>query len=64
MVSFELGKEIEKDDFSSCHERGTKKKFWVPMRNQTSGLRIPHSDALPPLQHVKNRESENKVNTF
>ena len=27
MVSFELGKEIEKDVFSSCHERGTKKKF-------------------------------------
>ena len=22
MVSFELGKEIEKDVFSSCHERG------------------------------------------
>ena len=38
------------------------------MRNQTSGLRIPRFDALPPLQHVKNRESENnvdpKVNTF
>ena len=27
MVSFELGKEIEKDVFSSCHERGTKKKI-------------------------------------
>ena len=27
MVSFELGKEIEKDVFLSCHERGTKKKF-------------------------------------
>ena len=26
MVSFELGKDIEKDVFSSCHERGTKKK--------------------------------------
>ena len=25
--SFELGKEIEKDVFSSCHERGTMKKF-------------------------------------
>ena len=33
--------------FSSCHERGTKKKFWVPMRNQTSDLRISRSDALP-----------------
>ena len=26
--------------FSSCHERGTKKKFWVPIRNPTSDLRI------------------------
>ena len=25
MVGFELGKEIERDVFSSCHERGTKK---------------------------------------
>ena len=33
MVSFELGKEIEKDVFSACHERGTKKKFRVPIRN-------------------------------
>ena len=32
MVSFELGKEIEKFFFSSCHERGTKKKFCVPRR--------------------------------
>ena len=27
MVSFELSKEIEKDVFSSCHERRTNKKF-------------------------------------
>ena len=27
MVSFELGKEIEKKVFSSCHERGTKEKI-------------------------------------
>ena len=26
--------------FSSCHERGTKKKFWVPTRNRTSDLRF------------------------
>ena len=26
MVSFKLGKEIEKDILSSCHERGTQKK--------------------------------------
>ena len=31
---------VEKDGFSSCHERGTKKKFWVPMRNRTSIVRI------------------------
>ena len=36
---------IEKDVFSSCHERETKKKFWVPMRNRTSDLRIPHGDS-------------------
>ena len=30
MVSFELGKEIKKDFFSSCQERGTKKKFRNP----------------------------------
>ena len=27
MGSFELAKEIEKEIFSSCQERGTKKKF-------------------------------------
>ena len=31
----------------SCHKPGTKKQFWVPMRNQTSDLWIPHSNALP-----------------
>ena len=30
MVSFELGREIKKDFFSSCQERGTKKKFRNP----------------------------------
>ena len=49
MVSFELGKEI-KMVIWSCHERGTKKTFWVPMRNRTSDQRIPRSDALP-LSH-------------
>ena len=43
--------------FSSCHERGTKKKFWVPMRNRTSDLRIPRSDALP-LSHRDSTVSE------
>ena len=36
--------------FSSCHERRTKKKLWVPMRNQTSDPRTPRSDAQP-LSH-------------
>ena len=38
---------IKIDVFSSCHERGTKKKFWVPMRNRTSDLRI----CAPMLYH-------------
>ena len=38
---------IKKDVFSSCHERGTKKKFWVPVRNRTSDLRI----CAPMLYH-------------
>ena len=46
MASFELGKEIEKDIFASCHERGTKEKFWVPMRNRISDFQIPHFVAL------------------
>ena len=57
MVSFELGKEIERDVFSSCHERGAKKKSRVPMRNRTSELRIPRSDALP-LSHRDSTVSE------
>ena len=36
--------------FSSCHKCGTNKTFWVPMRNWTSDLQMPHSDALP-LSH-------------
>ena len=47
IVSSEPGKEIEKGGISSCHENGTKKTFWVPIRNWTSDLRIPRSDALP-----------------
>ena len=39
---------IQKNVFSSCHERRKNKNFWVPMRNRTSDLRIPRSDALPP----------------
>ena len=39
MISFELGKEIEKDVFS-CHERGTKKSL-LAMEPQTFGFRVP-----------------------
>ena len=38
IVSFELGEEIKEDFFSSCHERGTKKQFWLSMRNPTLDL--------------------------
>ena len=48
--------------FSSCHERETKKKFWVPRRIQTSDVRILPSDALPlsyetifPLSHARDK---------
>ena len=57
MVSFELAKEAEKNYFSSGLERRTKKKFWVPLRNQTSGPRIPRFDALP-LSHRDSTVSE------
>ena len=43
--------------FLSCYEYGTKKKFWVPMRNWTSDLRILHCDALP-LSQNRSRKSE------
>ena len=47
-VSFELGKEIEKDGFRLVTSVGQKKNFfrWY-MRNRTSDLRIPRSAALP-----------------
>ena len=35
---------IEENVFSPCRGRGTKKKFWFPMRNRTSDLQIPHGD--------------------
>ena len=72
-MSSELGKERERERererkrerercFSSCHERGTKKKLLrvrvrVSMRNRTSDLRIPRSDALP-LSHRDSMVSE------
>ena len=57
MVSFEFGKEIEKDVSSSCQESGAKKKSRIPMWNRTSDLRIPRSDALP-LSHRDSTVSE------
>ena len=42
-ISFEFGKEMEKDVFLSCHKCGSKKKMWVPIRNQTSDLRKFHT---------------------
>ena len=36
---------------------GQKKKFWVPLRNRASDLRIPRSDALP-LSHRDSTVSE------
>ena len=45
-ASFQLGKEIEKDVFHLVTSVGQ-----VPMRNRTSDLRIPRSDAL--LSHQR-----------
>ena len=36
---------IEENVFSPCRGRGTKKKFWFPMRNRTSDIRISHGDS-------------------
>ena len=47
MVSFELGKEIKKDFFFVLLRVWERKNFWVPVRNRTSDLRIPCSEALP-----------------
>ena len=58
MISFELGKEIENDVLfvlSRTWDKG--KKFWVPMWNRTSDLRIPRSDA-PPLNCETPRRSK------
>ena len=51
MVSFELGKAIEKKFFFFVLSRAwDKEKILSPLRNRTSDLRIPRSDALP-LSH-------------
>ena len=52
-------------DYHSPHERGTNKKFWVPMSNPTSDLWIPSSDVLP-LSYRDSMVSEvhNKVHIW
>ena len=55
MVSFKIGKEKEKGVFRLVTIVGQRKKF--PMRNRTSNLRIPRSDALP-LSHIDSTFSE------
>ena len=46
MLSFELGKEMEKDVLRLVTSVGQRKKIWVPTRNRTSYLRIPLSYAM------------------
>ena len=43
--------------FPSCHERVTKKNFWVPAGNRTSDPRISRADTLP-LSHRDSSVSE------
>ena len=57
MVSFELGEEIKKDVFFRLVTSVGQKNFWVLVRNRTSDLRIPCSDALP-LGHRDSTVSE------
>ena len=47
MVNFELSEKRKKGFFKSWQEHGTKEKKSMFMRNQTSDLLIPHSDAEP-----------------
>ena len=54
MVTFEVGKEIEKDVFRLITSEGQRKKFRVPVRNRTSEVRIPRTYALLP----SNRDSK------
>ena len=58
----ERNRSVEKD-FVRLVTSGTKKKFWVPMRNRTSDLRIPRSDALP-LSHRDSTVSERFITKF
>ena len=57
MVSFELGKEIEKDVFCLVTSVGQRKNSESGMRNRTSNLRIPRLDTLP-LSHEDSMVSD------
>ena len=57
MVSFEPGKEIEKDVFCHVTSVGQRKNSKFGMRNRTSNLRIPRLDALP-LSHEDSTVSD------
>ena len=45
LINFELGSKERRCFFSPCHEHGTKKKFWEPMRNRTSDIWV-HAGVL------------------
>ena len=67
MVSFELGKEIEKKVFFSVLSRAwDKEKILSPLRNRTSDLRIPRSDAqtTKPQRLHDEREIFQIIKTF
>ena len=49
--------------FLACHKHGSEEKFWVPMRNQTSDLWIPCSNALP-LSHRDSMVSSRSITKF
>ena len=51
---------MKKDVFCLVTSMGQNKKFWVPMRNWTSDLWIPHCDALP----LSRNRSQSNLKTF
>ena len=57
MISFEFGKEMEKDVFCLVTSVGQIRKCENPIRNQTSDLRNPHSVALS-LSHTDSMVSK------
>ena len=53
MVNSELGKEIKKDFFSSCHERGTKKRYLYPLSR--------HTEYTRPSYHKEPHKTRNQI---